>query len=271
MAESSLLDRLTPGDHVCLIFDDEPLRTRSVAAYIRAGLRDHHRILYYGPGGDRVEEELTTQGIDVRPALDRGQLRFGGEYLRGGVFDPEATFASWQAEIRETAAAGYRGMRAVGDMSWARNQGKQLFRYEARVNRIFAEGFAMGVCLYDRRLFSEDRLRRVTGTHPTTVTAASDPRLVPLLRAVRTTDPPGIRLEGEADLSNREALREIFEHLAEESVPTLTVDVSGLRFADSASVRILLMLADGRHRVVLQGCSGALRRLLAFHGADHLL
>jgi anti-anti-sigma factor len=270
MAESGLLDRLTPGDHVCLVYNDDPLRIRSVAGYIRAGLRDHHRILYDGPGGEQVTTELTAQGVDVRHALDRGQLRFGGQYPRGGIFDPDATFESWQAEVRRTAAAGYRGMRAVGDMSWARDEGDQLFRYEARVNRIFAEGFAMGVCLYDRRLFSEGRLRRVTGTHPTTVTAESDARLVPLLRAVRTADPPGIRLEGEADLSNREAFREVLEHLAEAPGSTLTVDVSRLRFADSASVRILLMLLGGRRRVVLKGCSGWLRRLLAFHGVDHL-
>ncbi|MEV4423574.1 MEDS domain-containing protein [Patulibacter sp. NPDC049589] len=75
MAETGPLDRLTPGDHVCLIFDDEPQRTRSVAGYIQAGLRDHHRILYHGPGGDRVEAELTAQGVDVRPVVDRGELR----------------------------------------------------------------------------------------------------------------------------------------------------------------------------------------------------
>ncbi|MEU4423029.1 MEDS domain-containing protein [Actinoplanes sp. NPDC024001] len=266
MTEASLLDRLTPGDHVCLIFDDEPLRTRSVAAYIRAGLRDHHRILYHGPGGDRVEAELTAQGVDVGTAYARGQLRIGGEHLSGATFDPEATIESWRAAARQAAAAGYRGLRAVGDMSWARIQDDRLTWYESRVNRIFAEGFAMGVCLYNRRLFSADRLRWVTRSHPATVTEETDPRAVPLFRAVRISDPPGIRLEGEADLSNRHALNAVIEHLLEDGAATLTVDVGGLRFADSAAARNLLRVADGR-QLRLVGCSRSLRRLLTFHSA----
>ncbi|WP_196412182.1 MEDS domain-containing protein [Actinoplanes aureus] len=267
MAATGLLDRLTPGDHVCLIFDDEPLRTRSVAQYIRAGLRDHHRIVYHGPGSDRVEAELTARGVDVRPAIDRGQLRLGGECPRDGTFDPEATIESWQEEARRAATAGYRGLRAVGDMSWAVSHDERLPWYEAEVNRIFAEGYVMGVCLYDRRLFSEARLRRVTRAHPSTVTPETDPRAVPLFRAVRTADPYGIRLEGEADLSNRQAFTAVLEHLTEDRAPTLTVDVAGLRFADSAAVRILVHVMDGRERVRLVGCSRMLRKLLAFHGA----
>lgn len=266
MAETGLLDRLSPGDHVCLVFDDEPKRTRDIARYVRAGLRDHHRVVYHGPGCDRVEAELTAQGVDVRPAVARDQLRIGGEYLHGGTFDPEATIGIWQEEARQAAAAGYRGLRAVGDMSWARRHDDRLSWYEAQVNRIFAEGFVMGVCLYDRRLFSEDRLRRVAAAHPTTVTPQTDPRSVPLFRAVRMADPPGIRLEGEADLSNRQAVTAMLEHLSEDTATTLTVDVADLRFADAAAVRLLLHVADGR-RLRLVGCSRTLRRLLAFHGA----
>ena len=91
---------------------------------------------------------------------------------------------------------------------------------------------------------------------------------MPLLRAVRTTDPIGLRLEGEADLSNRHALEAVTNHLIEDAPGTLTIDVTALRFADLAAVRIMLRMVDGRHRLRLVGCSRSLRRLFQFQGAD---
>ncbi|GAA4591032.1 anti-anti-sigma factor [Actinoplanes octamycinicus] len=269
MAEASPLDQLSPGDHACLVFDDEPLRARSVAAYIRAGLRQHHRILYHGQSAERLPAVLAGQGVNVTAALDSGQLTLAGP-VRGGFFDAEASLATLRGEADKARAAGYRGMRGIGDMSWARRLDgvDQLSWYEAQVNRVFADGYAMGICLYDRRLFSEPELRRLTLSHPATITGTTDPARVPLLRGVRTREPLGLSLEGEADLSNREALRAMVEHLIEEQAPgaPLTLDLSGLRFADSAAARILLgPAAAGTHRLRIVGATEQVHRLLRFH------
>ncbi|MEV6298994.1 MEDS domain-containing protein [Actinoplanes sp. NPDC051861] len=270
MAEAGLLDRLRPGDHVCLLVDDEPLRTRSLVAFMRAGLRDQNRVIYQGRGGEQVEAELIAQGVDVATLRRRDQLRItltGPSYVRGERFDPVATLATWRAEAARARDDGYLGMRAVGDMSWASRPipgTEQLAWYEAQVNRLFAEGFATGVCLYDRSLFDVSQMRGVIRSHPSTVTTETDPRLIPLLRATRITDPLGLRLEGEADLSNRQALQAVVEHLVEESADTLTLDVSDLRFADAAAVRALLC---GQRRLRLLGCSRSLRRMFDIQGA----
>src|SRR5690349_8412555 len=113
MGEASLLDHLGPGDHACLVFDDELWRVGSVAAYIRAGLRQHHRILYCGPGADRLPALLVGHGVDVTAALASGQLSLAAPdraYLPHGVFDPEVSLAAWMAEADAARAAGYRGM-----------------------------------------------------------------------------------------------------------------------------------------------------------------
>ncbi len=48
----------------------------------------------------------------------------------------------------------------------------------------------------------------------------------------------------------------------------VTIDVSGLRFADAAAARLVADAASGGPgRLRLVGCSRALNRLLAFHGA----
>ncbi|AEV87810.1 hypothetical protein ACWT_6797 [Actinoplanes sp. SE50] len=261
MAELDALDRLGPGDHACLVFDDESVWARGVASFIRSGLRRHLRIMYCGRDADRLPAILGGLGLNVGAALESGQLALAGvdtAYLRKGVFDPEASLLAWAAQVAAARAAGYRGMVGIGDMSWAcRYAGiEQLAWYEAQVNRICVDGFTMGVCLYDRRLFSEPDLRRVTRTHP-----------APLLRAVRTSEPRGLRVAGEADLSNRQALRAVVEHLIEDTAAgpePVTLDLSDLRFADSAAARILLTPARGTPLRVT-GVSGPLRRLLDFH------
>ncbi|BBH64033.1 hypothetical protein ACTI_07180 [Actinoplanes sp. OR16] len=269
-----LLERLSPGDHACLVAGDEPALTRSVAAYIRTGLRARQRVVHLGRG-EHVIAELVAQGVDVRSALAAGRLRMSsaaGEYVHGGHFDVDAAVAHFRSQAEQARADGFDGFRAFGDMSWAARAGRTalLSLYESRVNRIFADGFAMGVCFYDRRLFGPAQLRDIIRSHPCTITAHTDPAAVPLLRAVRIVTPDGIgvRLEGEADLSNRNALITVLEHLAEDCGATLTVEVTALRFADSATARTLLRVARGGRRTLrVLGCSAALRRLLLLHGA----
>jgi len=155
MIELSAIDRLRLGDHACVVFNDEATRLQSLATFIRAGLRDGHRILYFGGGAEEIEAELAVQGTDARGALTGGQLRMStpeDSYLASGSFDPQATIEGWRYESEQARDAGYAGLRAVGDMSWASQPvpgAEQLTFYEAQVNRVFADGFAMAICLYD--------------------------------------------------------------------------------------------------------------------------
>jgi anti-anti-sigma factor len=278
MIKTLSLERLCPGDHVCLIVDDDGARLRGLITYIRAGLRQNHQISYFTDGSARIAAELTAQCTDTADALATGQLRISSPeqaYRSGAEFDPEAAIAGWRRESAEARAAGYGGLRAIGDMSWAGRADPGIDRlswHEAQANRVFADGFAMAVCLYDARRFSPTALQKISWSHPATAGPGTDPALVPQLRAVRTTDPPGIRLSGEADMSNRHAFRVVMDHLVDDTPPTdgpLTVDISGLRFADSAAIRILIRTtATKAGRLRVAGCSPAMLRLLRFNGAD---
>jgi anti-anti-sigma regulatory factor len=277
MTDASSLARLRPGDHACLIVDDDTTRVNNVATYIRAGLRADHRVLYYGNDGEFVNARLAVQGVDTPTALATGQLQMStpeSTYLASGAFDPEATIEGWRTESDRALADGYRGLRAVGEMSWASRPvrgAERLEWYEAQANRVFADGFAMALCVYDRRLFNEFNLARVGWSHPATLETQADMDSVPLLHAVRTGAPPGLRLEGEVDLSNRQALLTLMEHLVDDTPAAgqpLTLDVSGLRFADMAAVQILIRAAVEHHRLRIVGCSPALQRLLTYGGAD---
>jgi anti-anti-sigma regulatory factor len=240
------VDRLRPGDHVCWAYSDGAERLRVLARFTATALAAGDRVLcHLDP--PPPEGAVPAQGADLAAARARGQLRYtppGESYLAGGAFDAEAVLDGWRAELAATRAAGYPGLRVITDMDWAARPVpgvEHLAWYEAQATRVFADGFATVVCLYDRRLFPRAVLDRAAAAHPGT--ALDDDRWRPQLRVLRTRDPVGVRLTGACDLSTRAALTAVLDGLAEDApagdVP-LRVDVSGLRFADAAAAHALV-------------------------------
>jgi hypothetical protein len=210
--------------------------------------------------------------------MDAGQveLRTSAEgYLTRGRFEPEAVIDSWPREIAAARDGGYAGLRMVVDMSWAAGGvpgGERLEWYEAEVNRVFAGGYAIALCQYDRRLFTAGRLARLSAAHPSAFSPKAPIGWRPLLRILRVDDPPGVRMAGEVDASNRDALAATLAGLADDfpgvDVP-LTLDVERLRFADAAAARLMVHAAGSVPTGVrFSGCSLPLVRLLELNGHD---
>jgi anti-anti-sigma factor len=267
----ALLDQVTLGDHVCWTVDDDAIRMEATVGFLRAGLRNHERVIYSGDNPQAVLECLRQRGVHFQ-AGDLEASTAEESYLSDGVFDPEAAIALWLGEVARSRAAGYRGIRVLGDMTWASRRfpgSERLPWYEAQINSlVFADGYVAGVCAYDRRRFDPLHLRRLGWAHLGWAGSESPFDPASALRMRRVRDPWGLRISGEADLSNRDALRTVIEHLFDDR-PQVTVDVSGLRFADIAAARVLLdAAASGAGRLRLTGCSANLLRLLDFHGAD---
>jgi anti-anti-sigma factor len=269
-----LLDRVTLGDHICWAVDDDAMRLESIARFVRTGLRARQRVVYSGDDPDLVLAGLERHGIGTRPALASGQLvaeTAESSYLAGGTFDPVATLDLWRSLIATTRAEGYRGMRVIGDMTWASRPVPGTDRlpwYEEQVNSVVVDGYVAGVCAYDKRRFDPHALRLISAAHPGSAGArtAYDPAVS--LRISRIRDPWGLRVSGEADLSNRAALRSMIRRLFDGDRTEATVDLSGLTFADTAAARLLVnAAATGTGRLRLVGCSASMLRLLRFHQA----
>ncbi|MEO3814540.1 MEDS domain-containing protein [Sphaerisporangium sp. B11E5] len=274
-----VIERLRPGDHVCVTYEDDEQRRAALVGSAQAGVRRHHKLLYFaGRPQETVVAELEAGGVDARRMLDVGQFQVRSTaegYLVAGRFEPEAVIGGWVREIDTARDRGYAGLRVIGDMTWAAARvpgGERLEWYEAEVNRVFAGGYAMALCQYDRRLFSPERLGRLSAAHPCTFSPNAPFGWRPLLRVLRTGDPPGLRLAGEIDASNRGALAATLAGLADDfpavRVP-LTLDVERLRFADAAAARLLVRAAGSVPMGVrFAGCSPPLVRLLKLAGYD---
>lgn len=274
MAGISKLDRVGPGDHVCWAFDHDGQQLPALARHIRHGLARREKVTYYT--ASRPVAELTTEldrhGVPVATAIATGQLQIStvaDSYLSGGAFDGDVMTAAWAADVTAARAAGWAGLRAIGDMAWAARLvpgSDSLARYEATVNTVFSAGWASAVCLYDRRVFATTDLHRIYAAHPATVQDDSPEDWQPLLRIRQTTDPVGLRLSGEADASNRHALAEALLSLREQlemKGQHGILDLTDLRFADVTAGRLLADCVNsppGRIRLV--GCSQPVARLL---------
>jgi anti-anti-sigma regulatory factor len=274
LAEAVAVDLLEPGDHVCWTFDDDERRLAAAARFVSAGIRARHKIVYVTDSLRPVAllAGLESLGVPVAQVQGDGRLQVVASeqiYRTGGRFDPDAVIDTWRQEIAVARREGRPGLRIITDMAWALRAGTsvpRLARYEARLNRVLAEGYAMALCQYDRRLFDAAELRLVAAAHPGTAGFGTGSGWVPLLRIVRTTDPPGLRLSGEVDATNRHALAAVLAGLFDDVADTdtrITIDMNELRFADTAAVHLLLRAAHASPAgLSLVGCRGPLVRLV---------
>jgi len=282
MPQSAVVGRLRPGDHVCWTYDDDTVRDRILAASVLCGVERRQQVLCVAddvPVAERAAPLLAEHGVDVEDLLRSGGLVVATSdegYLRGGRFDAEEVLDGWATAIRTARGRGYAGVRAVGDMTWAAGPvpgGDGLEGYEERVNGLLAEGFALGVCLYDLRLFPQERLDHVVRAHPASIGPVAGP-VRERARAAGCWDPSlrlawfhgrlGLRVEGEIDLSNRTAFLALLDELVRtprsEGLPAL--DVSGVEFVDAPTARAVLAALRRPGGLELVGVRPAVLRVL---------
>jgi diguanylate cyclase (GGDEF)-like protein/PAS domain S-box-containing protein len=168
---------LKPGDHLCCLYESEEEHRAVLTPFLRQGLERGEKVLYIMDArtAETILSYLQHDGLDVEPYLARGQLAIltcDDIYLRGGVFDPEATIALLQAETAQALAEGYPALRITSERTWALRGlpgSERLIEYEARLNQFFHGSQCLAICQYDRRHFAPAVLLHVLRTHPIAV------------------------------------------------------------------------------------------------------
>ncbi|MGW5669042.1 MEDS domain-containing protein [Micromonospora sp. NPDC003776] len=270
MTATTVADQIRLGDHVCWTHDDESHALDAVSRFAAAGLRLGHKVICFTETStpQAVRARVDALGVPTEAAVASGQLRIvpaAEVYPAGRRLLPEAMVATVVDEVTRAKQEGYPGVRLAGDMTCVLRSGitlDDLQRYETALNRLFLDRRGAGLCLYDQRLFPAERLRALSAAHPGSAGRQTGRAWVPLLRAYRTTDPPGLRLVGQVDRSNREAFTAVLDDVTAHG-RTAVLDLSELTFADvGAATALIRAERSSATGLRLVGCRPALRRLL---------
>jgi KaiC/GvpD/RAD55 family RecA-like ATPase len=66
---------LNPGDHVCLLYEENADRDSYVGDFVRAGLEAGEKVLWVADGGAaEVAELMAARDFDASEFMDSGQL-----------------------------------------------------------------------------------------------------------------------------------------------------------------------------------------------------
>ncbi|HEU0090362.1 MAG TPA: MEDS domain-containing protein [Pseudonocardiaceae bacterium] len=255
------------GDHLCLPVGSDAERLHSTAELAELGLRCGGKVLVVADTETpaAMAAYLSARAPGAGDALASGQLEVRAArafLLAGGVFDPERTMAGYLAQVDLAQEQGYPGLWIAADMAWSLPGPPDpgaLLDYEAAANPAFGGHRVAGVCIYDRTRFCPALIEGACGAHPLT------PGQAPL-RFAWTTDPLGLALSGEVDLTNHNALTALLTAL-HRTPGHVTIDATGLRFADLRAADLLwgTCLTRGPGSTTVAG-SSVVNRLLALTG-----
>ncbi|GHJ16783.1 MEDS domain-containing protein [Micromonospora sp. AKA38] len=271
MTATTVVDQVDLGDHVCWIHDDDSDALEAVGRFAAAGLRRGHKVVCFTETStpQAVRLRVDAVGVPTEAAVAAGQLRILpalDAFPGAGRPTPAALADTVRREVDRARHEGYPGVRLSGDMAWVLRSGvslDELRRYEQALAPLFPDGRVAGLCLYDRRRFPAEQLRLLTAAHPGTAGPLTPRTWSPLLRAYRTGDPPGLRLVGQVDRSNRDAFVALLGELTALAGPAPVLDLTELSFADAGAATELARAGRAsRTGIRLVGCRPALDRLL---------
>lgn len=266
--------------HACAVaVSDEQLWEMS-ALFVAEGLAGGERVLYFeDESAHLMLARLADDGVSTAEPLRTGQLTIGPTsgtrtVLSGPVAGLEQMMLG---AIDDSLARGYPGVRVAGQADWAvgRAGGVGLADYDVGIRRVLAQRpAARALCLYDHRRYPGElvALLRDMHTHEISTPSVYDDGLLRVTRA----GPAEVRLAGEADHSNRGIVGRVLRGALEEAQwspaapPTVTVDLSSLRFLDVGEAAALVRAAGtfpSTHRLVLRGARARVHRVLERCGA----
>ncbi|MEV6304676.1 MEDS domain-containing protein [Actinoplanes sp. NPDC051861] len=194
--------------HTCWSYDDHQAFVAHARSFLHAGLEAGERVWYVpGPRSNGVVGWL----LDEAPAWPEGTVRVLDPlevYRPDQPFDPAAQMAAYVSATEDAVAAGFTGLRVVGDgtaMVRTRQRLDAFVRYEYAIGRYMRTAPLQAVCVYDRAELGERAVTELACVH-----ASSNAAQVPFqLHAGRTS--AETVLAGEVDAAAEDLFLSLFE------------------------------------------------------------
>ncbi|MGQ0774911.1 MAG: MEDS domain-containing protein [Pseudonocardiales bacterium] len=235
-----------PYDHICWVFDEPREFHRHALEFMTDGLTRGLRVCYF------TSNDTTTPWDDLR-ALDEAnrarqgavQVQYLGDvYPTGTVIEPVSQVQAYAAATEDALAAGFVGLRVVGEGTSLVRTPEQLdafVRYEHLIDRYMTDQPLSALCAYNRVELGEQTIAQVASLHPAVNDAAVPFRL-------HACDHAAAALGGELDLTSLDLLLTALRRA--DLMPTdgkLVVDATELAFIDYRSLLALTEYARRRN------------------------
>jgi anti-anti-sigma regulatory factor len=274
------VDRLQPGDHAFLGYDDHDTLWEILSVFTQQGFARAEKVgllVDVGHSPSWVAARVAGGTAAAAKALRSGQLVVSNtpRFARGG-FDAERLVEGARRRLDTVLAEGFSGLRSASEMSLALaplDHLGQAVEFETTLHTSLFAGQPnpryTALCCWDERLFGgTEAMDAVRAVHPVIVL----PRLGALHASVS-----GHRLivTGESDLANRAGFDAALLTLDGLPATRLVLDITDLSFFDAHSAGAVLRLAAGltSPRQLEVQCRGSQRRLLHLLGGrsvEHL-
>jgi MEDS: MEthanogen/methylotroph, DcmR Sensory domain len=163
--------------HICAFFNSIDEEHRVLRSFIKDGFERGDKAFHLVNPELREEHlrRLTEAGINVREALDAGQLEvrpWQEAPLRGGRFDQDTWLVSFEQVLQSGPAAGYAQTRFLAHMEWALVDlpgVEDLIEFETRVNYVVPKYENIVICAYNLSKFSASVVMDALRTHPVVI------------------------------------------------------------------------------------------------------
>jgi hypothetical protein len=143
------------GVHMCHFYRTREELADALVPFFAAGLHNGERCIWITAEPLRARDAiaaLEASGFDARGAIGRGELMvrdFDEWYAAAGALRGNQVVELWLEEERRALAAGYRGLRITGNVTFLQPEDWALFmEYEALINRAFQGHRIVTLCTY---------------------------------------------------------------------------------------------------------------------------
>lgn len=170
------IEQIGLGDHAALFYRTRTEQLDAVIPFIAIGLERNERCLYIAEHNTTSEicGHLQDYGVDVAGAKKSGALSVVTKhetYLRHGCFQPHKMIEDICAAVDAAVDAGFMGLRAAGELSWALDLPSalaQIIQYEEALDDHFYSKFA-ALCQYDESRYPAYIFEHMKRLHPVIV------------------------------------------------------------------------------------------------------
>ena len=143
------------GVHMCHFYRGREELAAALVPYFAAGLEQNERCIWITApplSAADAKLELRRAGVDVDAALAKGALivrDFSDWYTEVEKLKGTQVVDLWLAEEERALAAGYRGLRITGNVTFLKpDDWDEFMAYEALVNETFPRRRIVTLCTY---------------------------------------------------------------------------------------------------------------------------